>query len=200
MNEICKTILERRSIRLFKQEKIEKNLLEEIVTMGLYAPSRQNKQPLKFVVVNESDLTKEVFKTICWGSKVPAYKVFADIERAPSAFIVVLVDKTISQAGFEYEMGAAIQNMLLTATSNGIGSVWIKSIDKIKLGNLLELEEHLMIDSLIALGVPDQTAKIIDVEDNNYATQIDENLNMVVPKRKKSESIIWNKYTEKVEK
>ncbi|MGL5188307.1 MAG: nitroreductase family protein, partial [Cetobacterium sp.] len=70
MNEVIKNILERRSCRIFKEEKIEKELLKEIVKAGAFAPSAMNQQPWHFTVISNKDLldqlsfdAKEIVKT-----------------------------------------------------------------------------------------------------------------------------------------
>ena len=136
----------------------------------------------------------KIFDNILWGSKVSGYRVFNDKEYSPKAYILVLIDKNITNAGYEYEMGASIQNMLLCATENQIGSVWIKSADMKKIKELLEIEENnIEIDSLIALGYAKHTSKIIEMEDS-YNTIIDDELNLNVPKRKERDIIFYNKY------
>lgn len=193
IRSLMNMIMNRRSIRLFQQKEIEKDILKDIVSVAFYAPSRLNKQPLKFLVVDKIILRKNIFKNILWGCKVPAYNVYSKSDNVPAAFILVLVDKNISVAGFEYEIGAAVQNMLIMATAYKLGSVWIKSFDKRKIHSLLQLDDNILIDSLIALGHSRQNSSIITMQNNQYIPIIDDNLNTFVPKRSINEIIIWNK-------
>lgn len=193
INRIIKVIMDRHSIRLFQQKEIGKDILKDIVSVAPYAPSRQNKQPLKFLVVNDINLRKFIFKNILWGSKVPAYKIYGEENNIPGAFIFVIADKKISPAGFEYEIGAAIQNMLIIATAYQLGSVWIKSFDRQKIHSFLKLDDNMFIDSLIALGYPRQISSTTIMEDNQYLPIINNNLNVHVPKRSIEEVILWYK-------
>lgn len=191
---IDELVAKRRSIRRFEDKKIDLNVLKNIVKCGRLYPSRGNRQPLKFILVDNEQMCGKIFDNILWGSKVSGYRVFNDKEYSPKAYILVLIDKNITNAGYEYEMGASIQNMLLCATENQIGSVWIKSADMKKIKELLEIEENnIEIDSLIALGYAKHTSKIIEMEDS-YNTIIDDELNLNVPKRKERDIIFYNKY------
>ena len=191
---IDELVAKRRSIRRFEDKKIDLSVLKNIVKCGRLYPSRGNRQPLKFILVDDEQMCGKIFDNILWGSKVSGYKIFNDKEYSPKAYILVLIDKNITNAGYEYEMGAAIQNMLLCATENQIGSVWIKSADMKKIKKLLEIEENnIEIDSLIALGYAKHTSKIIEMEDS-FNTIIDDELNLNVPKRKERDIIFYNKY------
>lgn len=191
---IDELVAKRRSIRRFEDKKIDLNVLKNIVKCGRLYPSRGNRQPLKFILVDNEQMCGKIFDNILWGSKVSGYRVFNDKEYSPKAYILVLIDKNITKAGYEYEMGASIQNMLLCATENQIGSVWIKSANMKKIKELLEIEENnIEIDSLIALGYAKHTSKIIEMEDS-YNTIIDDELNLNVPKRKERDIIFYNKY------
>lgn len=191
---IDELVAKRRSIRRFEDKKIDLNVLKNIVKCGRLYPSRGNRQPLKFILVDNEQMCGKIFDNILWGSKVSGYRVFNDKEYSPKAYILVLIDKNITNAGYEYEMGASIQNMLLCATENQMGSVWIKSADMKKIKELLEIEgNNIEIDSLIALGYAKHTSKIIEMEDS-YNTIIDDELNLNVPKRKERDIIFYNKY------
>ena len=191
---IDELVAKRRSIRRFENKKIDLNVLKNIVKCGRLYPSRGNRQPLKFILVDDEQMCGKIFDNILWGSKVSGYKIFNDKEYSPKAYILVLIDKNITNVGYEYEMGASIQNMLLCATENQIGSVWIKSADMKKIKKIFKIEEkNIEIDSLIALGYAKHTSKIIEIEDS-FNTIIDDELNLKVPKRKERDIIFYNKY------
>ncbi len=51
--ELVDTIKNRRSIRAFKKQKIEKEIIEDLVNCARLAPSAKNRQPWKFVIVKD---------------------------------------------------------------------------------------------------------------------------------------------------
>ncbi len=187
-------IEKRRSIRQYLNKTVERGILKKIVKCGRFYPSRGNKQPLKYILVDDEELCKKIFENILWGSKVLAYRKFSNPEYSPKAYILVLIDKNISSIGYEYELGAAIENMLLCATENQLGSVWIKSMRSKKIKNIVNINDnHIEVDSVIALGYAKHSSIIVDLEKSS-ATIVDEHMNLIVPKRRENEIIFFNKY------
>lgn len=190
---ILEIATKRRSIRRYKALQIDATILKTIVHCGLQYPSRSNLQPLKFILVDEQENCKIIFDNILWGSKISQYKIFNNREYAPVAYIVILIDKSITSVGYEYEIGASIQNMLLCATEYNLGSLWIKSINKRNLNKYLNITENIEIDSIIALGYADQTSTAIKYN-NSTKTIIDYDYNLLVPKRGEEDVLFYNKY------
>ncbi|MFV0518868.1 MAG: nitroreductase family protein [Lachnospirales bacterium] len=60
MNEIIEMIKDRRTIRKFKYEQIEKNELEAIISAGLYAPSAGGRQSVIIAVSNDFEVNKKL--------------------------------------------------------------------------------------------------------------------------------------------
>ena len=191
---ILSTSKKRRSIRRYSKDEVSKEDLLYIVRTGSNYPSRANKQPLKYLVINDKELCNKVFSSILWGSKVSQYKVFSDIDYSPKAYILVMVDKTICSAGYEYELGASIGMMLLAATYKELGSLWVKSFDKNKLLNELNItDENIIIDSIVCLGKPSHKSTIIEYKDSTNV-EVLSNYDMIVPKRQEKEVIYINEY------
>jgi nitroreductase len=63
------------------------------------------------------------------------------------------------------DAAAACQNMLLAATDAGLGSCWFGSIERGKLASLLGIPDEWHIFSLIALGYPAETPRVVEGED-----------------------------------
>jgi len=149
MNEI---ILKRRSIRKFTSRKIEKPLLEEIIKAGMYAPSAVNKQPWHFLVIDDH----EAF------SKIIEIHPNAYMLKTASHAILVCGDlhKQHADGFWLTDCGAATQNILLEAKSQGIGSCWIGMFPRKErmavVKKLFQLPEHIEPFSLIALGYADE--------------------------------------------
>ncbi|MCM1368163.1 MAG: nitroreductase family protein [Roseburia sp.] len=140
----------RTSFRLYKKQPIEQEKLDTILQSAILAPSAKNIQPWRFVVVQQD---KELLHNIADLMERSKFVRNAD------CLICVFLDKN---SAFDYtkdcqSIGACIENMLLTATSLGIGSCWIGEI----LDKQAEVKELLQIDSqrydlmaIISLGYP----------------------------------------------
>lgn len=60
MNEIIEKMLSRHAIRRFQNRQLEENILEEILTAGLYAPSAGNNQYSRIVVCQNKEINKKL--------------------------------------------------------------------------------------------------------------------------------------------
>ena len=184
----------RRSIRKYKNKEVKNEIIKEIAINGMNYPSRMNLQPLKFVMITDKSICDETYKCILWGSKNSDFKKFCSKDFAPDKYIAICVDKSIMSAGYEYELGAASELILLSAVEYNLGSLWVKSFDRLKLKKILNIEDdNIIIDSLICIGYSDQENKTIDY-DENISVVIDDNLNIIVPKRKEEEVIFENEF------
>jgi nitroreductase len=182
----------RRTIRRFKPEPVTRELLERLVDVGRLAPSAANLQPLEFIVVDETGLKAEVFPCLKWAAYIaPAGDPKPGEE--PAAYIVTLANTKVREKMFEYDIGAAMENMLLAALAEGVGSCWLLSIDRDKLRAVLGVPEDYRVDSVLALGYPaeEPTAEVMG-ESCRYWKAADGRLH--VPKRALGSVIHFNRF------
>jgi len=143
----------RRTIRRFKPAPVPRDLLERLVNAARLAPSAANVQPLEFVIVDEAGIKAEVFPALKWAAYIaPAGDPRPGEE--PAAYVVTLVNSKLREKMFEYDVGAAMENMILAALAEGVGSCWLLSIDRDKLRAVLGVPGEYRIDSVLALGYP----------------------------------------------
>jgi len=181
--DVFKIISTRRTIRRFKNKKIKRLLLEKMVQLGALAPTRLNRQPWEFIIIDNQKLKTKIFKNIFWGIKNPVNKVFSDPRYAPVAYIAIIVNKKIGGENYEYEIGACAENIMIYAWSLNIGSVWLHSINTKVISSFLKLPKGKILDSLIGLGYPAHKSKTITLLNENWLYTVDKNLNLIVPKR-----------------
>ena len=122
MNEILKNIATRRSVRKFSQKEISEEILNDIITAGLYAPSAMNTQLWQITVVKNDDKIVSLQKAIAKALDRPDYHRFYG---AP-VFIIVTVPRDYRHGAVD--TACVLQNMFLAAHSVGVGSVWINQI------------------------------------------------------------------------
>lgn len=145
MQEVITT---RRSIRKYTAEPIDDSTIDQIITMGTWAPSGLNNQPWKFVVVKNPSRLREL-------AKQTAYSHI--IKNAPVC-IAVFLDHQVSYDRVKdiLGIGACIQNMLLTIHSLGLGGVWLGEIlkNRATVEELLEVPETCELMAVVAFGHP----------------------------------------------
>lgn len=76
MNEVLNNIYTRRSIRKFKEQDVPKDLVDEIVKAGTYAPSGKNLQTYRFYVMQNADSIKSLQDVVAKGMENPAYTLY----------------------------------------------------------------------------------------------------------------------------
>ncbi len=146
-------ILSRRSVRQFKPEPVSRSILEKLINAARLAPSGANLQPLEFVVVDEEEVRKRLFPCLRWAAYiVPEGNPQPGNE--PVAYVVVLVNLKLRKKGYERDVGAAVENMILTAWEERVGSCWIANADIEKIKDMLNVPEDYKVDSVLALGYP----------------------------------------------
>lgn len=162
MADILDLIKSRRTVKYFLPKFVSWENIAKIVDAGRHAPSSGNIQNWKFIVCIESGVKQAVA-----GTCGEQYEVVQ-----AGALIVVCneVEKAQRYYGAKGETlfsiqncAAAIQNMLLEATSIGLGSRWVGSFDEEELKKLLNIPEEVHPQAIIAVGyakdIPPKPAK-----------------------------------------
>ena len=145
-------ILARHSVRKYDKRDVPNELIGKILEAAIHAPSAGNLQPWEFIVVKDEKIKKEL-----------AFAALRQdfIEKAP---VVIVVCANIEKAEKYGERGkrlyciqdtaAAIENMLLTATSLGLGTCWVGAFEEERMRDLLHIPPNLKIVALITVGFP----------------------------------------------
>ena len=118
-NIVIKTILNRKSVRQFSEKKVEKAKIDLLLRAGMSAPSARNRQPWKFIVVDEKDLLKTL------GMELPYARMLIN---APLGIVVCgdirnKEDRT-AQSFWIQDCAATVENILIAVEALGLGAVW----------------------------------------------------------------------------
>ncbi|MCC0694537.1 nitroreductase family protein [Clostridioides sp. ES-S-0048-02] len=179
---ISDSISKRRSIRKYKNQNISHETIEKIIEAGIDAPSSKNRQPWKFIVVTEKEkesmlraMSKGIQNEIDSNGLLPESRQHIaganyTVEIMKQAPITIFILNKLGKSPLEnlsaeerfYEManiqsiGAAIQNMSLTAVELGLGSLWICDVyfAYCELCEWLDTDSQLV--AAILLGYPDE--------------------------------------------
>ncbi len=188
---IYESIIKRRTIRKFAHRPVPKEVLIKCVDAARLSPSGMNRQPLKYVIVNDPQLLLSVFSTLTWARNIPGYK-HAPSE-VPKAFIVILLDTEIrKQAGSD--PGIAAMSISMVAYEAGLGSCMLGSVDRPRLQEILMVPDHLQVLLVVALGYPKEKSKAVKLEDGDTKYWFDKKGVLNVPKRKFEDIVVWNTY------
>jgi nitroreductase len=183
-------MLSRRSIRQFKPDPVSRDILEKLVNSARLAPSGANLQPLEFVVVDEEELRRKLFPCLRWAAYIaPEGNPKPGCE--PTAYVVILVNVDVRKSGFERDVGAAVENMILTAWEERLGSCWIGNADLSRIQKMLKVPGNYKVDSVLALGYPDEEPIAEEMEDSVKYWK-DSKGRLHVPKRRLDDVLHFN--------
>lgn len=153
---VYEIIQKRRTIRRFKQTPIPNEMILKIIDAARVAPSASNLQPLEYIIVNDHSKIEALFTYTGWAGYLPKDIGRPPDDKKPVAFIVILYNTGIKTNWLGHDIGAATENMILTALEAGIGACWIGSVEREKIRALFHIPENYEINCILALGFPDE--------------------------------------------
>ena len=178
----------RRTIRKFQQRPLLPEQLKRYVEAARLAPSGANLQPLKYYLVSSSSMAEKVFPLLAWAGYLNHGYDPREGER-PVGYIVVCADTAIRKNGYEMDVGAAVENMILSALEDGVGACWLGSVKREQLRELLNIPEELAICCVVALGYPAEAPEKVEAEEGDIKYYL-ENGTLKVPKRPAEDVIV----------
>jgi len=180
---VYETVISRRSIRRFKDIPVPRELLERCVNAARLAPSAGNLQPLEYIIIDDEKLLPGVFTNIKWAAYIRPRGEPPPGQR-PTAYIAVLSKKDIGIPDtVHYGIGMAVQNIMMVALAEGVGSCAFGSVNRVKLRPILNVPDDYEIPLVLALGYPDE-APVEEPCDGSVKYWRDENDVHHVPKKR----------------
>jgi len=182
----------RRSIRRFKDIPVAHQLLEQCINAARLAPSAANLQPLEYIIVEDEQLLLEVFSTLQWAAYIrPAGD--PPEGKKPKAYIVILNNSNVSISFSVYDIGAAMENIILVALAEGVGSCALAAVDRDKLRKILNIPDDYEIPLVLALGYPDESP-VEEPFDGSVRYWRSEDGVHHVPKKRLETVLHWNTF------
>ncbi|MFC2095668.1 nitroreductase family protein [Candidatus Bipolaricaulota bacterium] len=189
-NPVLEAISKRKSVRSYKPDPVPRDIIQSIIEAGNQAPARGrmkegstdfNFQPWRFVVVEDADLKRKLVETTLpfWMNMTASMKdshpnmyegVMAQYEAMPEPKDMVYYASpaivfVIGPKGFDVSCALACENMMIAATSLGLGSCYV-GFGAMVTGNAevveaLGLKEEEKIYGPILLGYPEAEASAL---------------------------------------
>ncbi len=179
-----KVILDRRSVREFTSEPVSDEDLDKILEAGRQAPSGENAQPWRFIVV-KSEATRKALAALSGGGSGRRFTAEFVTKQMQERF-ANLQDEAKKRAAFEkltsgqvsafvgdapvilvvvgkkdvwdlpYDTSAAIENMLLMITALGLGACWV-------IAPCIDIRDELQIKEMLAIPEGFKAISLISV-------------------------------------
>jgi nitroreductase len=187
--ELKDLVLKCRTYRRFDESyQVDYQLLESFVGLARLSASGGNRQPLKYVIFNNENDCDKIFPYLAWAGYLREWQGPDKGER-PSAYIIILGDKTLSE-GFGVDHGIAAQSIMLGATEAGLGGCIIQSIRREDLQDELNIPDKFDILLVLAIGKPVEKVVIEEIRDNDVKYWRDDEKTHHVPKRSLNDIIL----------
>ncbi len=139
--DVFEAIEKRRSIRKYEATPVRQEKLEKILEAARLAPSASNVQPRHFIVVAGEERKRAL-----------SAGMFAGFLKQAPLVIVACGDEKKSPKWYHIDVAIAVENMVLAATGEGLGTCWIGSFDENRVRSVLKIPENLRVVVLLAVG------------------------------------------------
>ncbi|MGE0681423.1 MAG: nitroreductase family protein [Candidatus Binatia bacterium] len=136
----------RPAIRSFRPDPIPSEIIKKILHAGRQAHSQRNRQPWRFIVVQNHDTLQQLGALASSGPYIAG---------APLAIALA-----VTGAKNPYiDATRAAECLMLAAWAEGIGSCWVGGIDRPKAKELLSIPEEIELITIIPFGYPTDEEK-----------------------------------------
>jgi len=151
--ELSDLILSRHSVRDFSEEAITDEEFDTILEAGRQAPSAQNKQCWRYIVLKDRENIKRFSRHIGLVGTVNFF-----IAKAP-VVIIACADpkKSVKMNGQDYylvDTAISFQQMMLAAWGMGIGSCWLAAFNEKQVRKYLSIPDNIRIVGISPFGYP----------------------------------------------
>jgi len=152
--DVFDAIQQRRSVRSYTNETVQKEKLDKILEAARIAPTARNAQPWHFVAVTD----KEKRKVLSKGT-------YAKFLMQSPVVIVAIGDKKASADWYAVDVSLAVENMVLTAQAEGLGTCCVGSFDEAEVRQTVKAPDNFEVVMMLAVGYPkeklDATSKLL---------------------------------------
>jgi nitroreductase len=142
-----------RQVREFTEEPVDRATLDAIADVARWSGSSSNTQPWRFIVVTDEAVLRRL-ATI----GLPQTR---SLQTATAAVAIVLPVDDGHEVGNAYDEGRAAERILIAAgmLDLGAGIAWIRSDNRVAVGEVFALPPDRFVRTIVALGHPSEAAR-----------------------------------------
>jgi nitroreductase len=148
--DVWEAIHTRLSVRKYRSEPVSEELVRQVLSAAMSAPSARNAQPWQFVLLDDRALL----------GQIPQFAPNAEMVRSAPLAVLVCGDLglEISAGYWPVDCAAATENLLLAAHGLGLGAVWCGVYPREErmegFRRMLDLPANIVPHGLVVLGHP----------------------------------------------
>jgi len=147
--EVKEAIQTRRSVRAYQDKEIPEEKIKKVFEAAQSAPSANNRQPWKFIVVKDPQSREKL-------ARAAANQSF--VGEAPVIIVAVaLQPEYVMRCGvpsYPVDLAIAVDHMTLSAVDEGLGTCWIGAFYQDEVRKILNIPEKYKVVALLPLGFP----------------------------------------------
>jgi nitroreductase len=150
--EVLEAIKSAKSVSKYKPDPVPEQKVQAVMNAARFAPSAENLQPWKFIVVSDEDAKRKLAGACTNGRHmVDAPLVIVACAR---------LDEAVATIGgymnsYPVDLGMALANVTVAATSEGLGTSWVFAFNEEKVRSLLSIPADAHVVGLTPLGIPE---------------------------------------------
>ncbi len=141
----------RRSIRSYRPDPIPEATLNRVLEAARIAPSGSNRQPWRFIIVEDEELKKQMV-VACGNQNF--------IAEAPVVIVACGYNIHYDRGGYMGNMSMlldvsiAFTHLILAARAEGLGTCWIGAFNNEDVKKILDIPEDVNVVAITPLGYP----------------------------------------------
>jgi nitroreductase len=146
---VYQAIITRKSVRAFKSDDIPDDLLTRVLDAARHAPSANNFQEWRFVVVRNSDTRKKISEAACRQKFVAEAPVVLACCAESTHHMM-----TCGQLSYPIDVAIAVDHLTLCAAAEGLGTCWIGAFYEDEVKKILGIPPEIRVVAVLPIGFP----------------------------------------------
>ena len=153
--DIYEAIRKRKSVRAYRPGEVPEEVLERILEAARLAPSANNFQEWRFVVVRNPETREKLVEAACRQSFVAQAPVVLACCAETNRHVM-----TCGQACYPIDVAIAVDHITLCAAAEGLGTCWIGAFYEDAVKQILGIPPAIRVVALLPLGYPRDPAPV----------------------------------------
>jgi nitroreductase len=149
--DVLEAMRQRKSVRNYKPTPLSAEQIQKIFNSVRMAPSVDNLQPWRFVIVTDEDVKTKLAAASGnekWIAEAPVVVVACGLLDEAQGMIGGYMNS------YSVDVALAMAYMTLAAHNEGLGTCWVNSFNEEKVRNAVQASEDVRVVALTPLGMP----------------------------------------------
>lgn len=153
---VLEILKKRRSIRKYQTKPVEKEVVTKILEAARLGPSAANHQPCHFIVVTDEEVRQRLKKSYNPDWFVNAPVIIVGCVNTKEAW-----RRKDREEYWKVDAAIAMQNLILAATEEGLGTCWIAAFNEKDAKKALDIPKNIRVVAMTPLGYPDEEKGLV---------------------------------------